>query len=252
MNYGEIKLCDIANGIGVRVSLFVSGCRNKCKNCFNPMTWAFNYGKEFDQNAVKLILEKETRVDYLINNAGMGIAGSISDSNYEDILHCFNVNVLGTIRVTKEFLPILTNGRGRIINIGSVAGDLTIPYQGYYSMSKTMIDKFSECLDMELHNRRIHVTNILPGDTKTDFTINRKTTIKEDENQSIRNSIKKMENDEQNGVSPRKVSKLIFSVMRKKHPPIRVAVGFKYKFFLFLQRILPRKVVIFILKKLYS
>lgn len=58
MNYGEIKLCDIANGIGVRVSLFVSGCRNKCKNCFNPMTWAFNYGKEFDQNAENIIIEQ--------------------------------------------------------------------------------------------------------------------------------------------------------------------------------------------------
>lgn len=58
MNYGEIKLCDIANGIGVRVSLFVSGCRNKCKNCFNPMTWAFNYGKEFDQNAENIVIEQ--------------------------------------------------------------------------------------------------------------------------------------------------------------------------------------------------
>jgi anaerobic ribonucleoside-triphosphate reductase activating protein len=47
MYFGSIKKNDIANGEGVRVSLFVSGCRNKCKNCFNPETWNFKYGKEF-------------------------------------------------------------------------------------------------------------------------------------------------------------------------------------------------------------
>ena len=49
MYYGEIKKIDIANGLGVRVSLFVSGCRNKCPGCFNQMTWNFNYGQEFTQ-----------------------------------------------------------------------------------------------------------------------------------------------------------------------------------------------------------
>ena len=49
MNYGEIKKCDIANGEGVRVALFVSGCRHHCKGCFNSMTWDFNYGKKFTE-----------------------------------------------------------------------------------------------------------------------------------------------------------------------------------------------------------
>lgn len=47
MNYAEIKTCDIANGPGVRTSLFVSGCTHHCFNCFNPMTWDFNYGQPF-------------------------------------------------------------------------------------------------------------------------------------------------------------------------------------------------------------
>lgn len=47
--YGEIKKCDIANGIGVRVSLFVSGCTHHCKGCFNPETWSFDYGKPFTE-----------------------------------------------------------------------------------------------------------------------------------------------------------------------------------------------------------
>ncbi|MCD7772759.1 MAG: anaerobic ribonucleoside-triphosphate reductase activating protein [Ruminococcus sp.] len=57
MNYGSIKKCDVANGPGVRVSLFVSGCTHHCKGCFNPETWDFNYGKEFDSSAENRILE---------------------------------------------------------------------------------------------------------------------------------------------------------------------------------------------------
>jgi len=47
MYYGELKSCDVANGIGVRVTLFVSGCTNRCKNCFQPQTWDFDYGQPF-------------------------------------------------------------------------------------------------------------------------------------------------------------------------------------------------------------
>lgn len=57
MHYGEIKNCDIANGIGVRVSLFVSGCTNHCEDCFQPETWDFNYGNDFTEKTENKILE---------------------------------------------------------------------------------------------------------------------------------------------------------------------------------------------------
>ncbi|WP_293974810.1 anaerobic ribonucleoside-triphosphate reductase activating protein [uncultured Ruminococcus sp.] len=57
MNYGEIKNYDIANGEGVRVSLFVSGCTHHCKNCFNPKTWSFEYGKPFTKETEDYIIE---------------------------------------------------------------------------------------------------------------------------------------------------------------------------------------------------
>ena len=60
MNYAEIKNFDIANGLGVRVSLFVSGCTHHCKNCFNQMTWDFKYGKEFNQEVEDLINKVQT------------------------------------------------------------------------------------------------------------------------------------------------------------------------------------------------
>lgn len=57
MNYADIKRCDVANGPGVRVSLFVSGCTHHCKECFNPETWDFAYGDPFTEETIDLIME---------------------------------------------------------------------------------------------------------------------------------------------------------------------------------------------------
>lgn len=64
MNYSEIKYYDIANGPGVRTSLFVSGCRNHCKGCFQPETWDFSNGKEFTKEVQQEIL-KSLEEDYI-------------------------------------------------------------------------------------------------------------------------------------------------------------------------------------------
>lgn len=57
MHYGNIKNCDVANGEGVRVTLFVSGCTNRCEQCFQPETWDFSYGEEFTREVEDKIIE---------------------------------------------------------------------------------------------------------------------------------------------------------------------------------------------------
>lgn len=64
MNYGNIKDCDIANGPGVRVSLFVSGCRHHCKGCFNSETWDFEYGNPFTEETMQELMDK-LKPDYI-------------------------------------------------------------------------------------------------------------------------------------------------------------------------------------------
>ena len=64
MNYGNIKDCDIANGPGVRVSLFVSGCRHHCKGCFNSETWDFEYGNTFTEETMQELMDK-LKPDYI-------------------------------------------------------------------------------------------------------------------------------------------------------------------------------------------
>ncbi len=85
MHYGAIKNCDIANGPGVRVTLFVSGCTNKCKNCFQPETWDFNYGNPFTDETEEKIIEM-LKPDYI---TGLTLLGGepFEPSNQRALVH---------------------------------------------------------------------------------------------------------------------------------------------------------------------
>ena len=84
MKYGDIKMCDSANGDGVRVSLFVSGCRNHCPGCFNEATWDFDYGKEFTEIEANEVLDGCGR-SYI---SGLSILGGdpLEQENQVDVL----------------------------------------------------------------------------------------------------------------------------------------------------------------------
>jgi len=190
----------------------------------------------------------------VINNAGMGISGAIEYTSVEDFEKIFAVNVKGVFNVCKHAIPRLRKTNGRIINIGSVAGELTIPFQTFYSMTKAAVSTFTEGLAMELRPFGIKATTVLPGDTKSNFTKNRKKTDVVDEvyKDRIIRSIARMEKDEKNGKDPITVAKVIYKVLRKKNPPIKVTVGFEYKLFVFLKRIVPSKFANYILYKMYG
>lgn len=190
----------------------------------------------------------------VINNAGMGISGAIEYASNEDINRIIDVNIKGVINVCKHAIPRLRETKGKIINIGSVAGELTIPFQTFYSMSKVAVSTFTEGLRMELRPFGIKATTVLPGDTKSAFSSNRKKTEVVDEvyGDRIKRSIERMEKDEQGGKNPVSVAKVIYKVLKKKNPPVKVTVGFLYKLFVFLKRILPSKFVNYILYKMYG
>jgi len=89
MNYANIKDCDIANGPGVRVSLFVSGCRHHCKNCFNQETWDFLFGKEFNDDVLNDLLHKLDH-DYI---QGFSLLGGepFEPENQKELVHALKV-----------------------------------------------------------------------------------------------------------------------------------------------------------------
>lgn len=95
MRYSQIRSLDIANGPGCRVSVFVSGCEHRCKNCFNPETWNFDYGKEFTEDTLNSILEL-AKPDHI---SGLSILGG-------EPLHPRNLSeVLKLARKFKEVYP---------------------------------------------------------------------------------------------------------------------------------------------------
>jgi len=95
MNYGAIKENDIANGIGIRVSLFVSGCTHHCKNCFNPETWDFNYGTPYTEETEAKIL-KLLDSDY-INGLSL-LGGEPFEPENQKVL-------VGLLKRVKEIYP---------------------------------------------------------------------------------------------------------------------------------------------------
>lgn len=95
MNYAEIKKCDVANGPGVRVSLFVSGCTHHCKECFNSETWDFNYGREFTDNTEEEII-KYMEPEYI---KGLTLLGG------EPLEHCNQQGLLPLLRKVKQIYP---------------------------------------------------------------------------------------------------------------------------------------------------
>lgn len=212
-----------------------------------------NYDKY--KEIINDILQKEGKIDVLINNAGIGISGAIEHSLPKDVNNLFNINVNALINLTAITLPYLRESKGRIINIGSVAGPIPIPFQACYSASKSAIETFSLALDMEVGEYGVRVSCVRPGDTKTSFTDSRvKTEVEGDDvyGKRIARSVSKMEKDEQNGVPAINVGKLIYKILKKKNPPRVATVGFGYKFLCGLAKILPNCIKNKIIKSIYG
>ncbi len=212
--------------------------------------------EEMIQSAISEIEKAESKIDILINCAGMGVSGAIEYTTFEEVKRIFEVNVYGVFLFSKAALPLLRKSdQAKIINIGSVAGDLMIPFQAFYSMTKASVHAFSEALRMELRPFKIDVSCVLPGDTKTGFTQNREQpNVMENDiyKDRIKRSIARMEKDEQNGKSPMTVVKVVDKLIKRKSMPVKVTVGFEYKLFVFLKRLLPKRFENWILYVMYG
>lgn len=206
-------------------------------------------------SAFEVLMLKEGRVDVLINCAGIGIAGAVEDASGDDALRQMDTNFAGAVRMIRAILPGMRARRsGLIVNIGSVGGIFPVPFQSLYSASKAAIDTMNEALRIELKPWNVHATLVAPGDIQTGFTAARMYTQHATESEydrPFRASIAQMEFDETNGAPPETVAKAIASVITRKNPPVRIVVGFKYKLFAFLRRILPLRLVGIILNMMY-
>ena len=203
--------------------------------------------KDTVKKAIQLIIDKEGRIDVLVNNAGIGITGSIEETPSEEICNAFETNFFGAIEVIKSILPQMRQQKsGLIINITSIAGYTGLPFRGFYSACKSALEIASESLSMEVKHFGIKVTNIAPGDFATNIASARyHTPVFEDSvyKESYKKNVKLMDDHVTHGINPLKMAKVIDKLIRTSNPKIHYKIGnFMQKFSIVLKRILPDKV----------
>jgi len=175
---------------------------------------------------VEEVIRTAGRIDALVNNAGMGIAGAIEDTTVDEARAQFETNFFGTHRVCRAVLPHLrAQGRGHIINMSSLAGHVPLPFQGFYSATKFAIEAYSEALRMELRPFGIAVSMIEPGDFATGFTANRRMTAASTRSSAYHDpcerAIARMARDEQANTDLAPVVNAVRAILTSRNPALR-------------------------------
>ena len=210
------------------------------------------------KKGVRYILDKEGRLDIVVNNAGVGVAGSIEDTSINEIKLQFETNFFGVFRVCNEVLPIMRTQRsGYIINISSIAGLIGVPFQGAYSASKFALEGLTEALRMEVKPFGIHIVLIEPGDFSTDFTIHRiktkKSQIDSIYSDRFKRALHVIEEDERNGSKPGKVAELVDYIINHPSPRPRYMVGpILQQIAVHLRKFIPSQIFEWIIMKSYK
>ena len=123
--------------------------------------------------AVSEVLYRSGRIDVLVSNAGLGVAGAAEESSIDQARALFDTNVFGAMRMTRAVLPVMRmQGGGRIINVSSIVGLIPVPFMALYSSTKHALEGYSQSVDHELREHGIRVLLVEPGFTKTGFDAN--------------------------------------------------------------------------------
>lgn len=124
--------------------------------------------------AVAMIREEGLGLWGLVNNAGVATSGPVASLEDADLDFVLNVNVNGVVRVTRAFIPLIVESKGRIVTTGSIAGILSSPGSSAYSMSKHAMEAFTDSLAREMEAAGVQVSVIEPGSYKSHI---RRTTV---------------------------------------------------------------------------
>lgn len=199
---------------------------------------------------VDAIVNKEGRLDVLVNNAGYGFYGAIEDVPMEEARRQVEVNVFGLARMCQLVLPHMRkNSYGRIINISSMGGKIYTPFGGWYHATKFAVEALSDCMRLETAQFGVDVVVIEPGGVKTDWGIISadnllKTSTSSAYERSATEAAEKLrKNYSGNRLSdPKVISKAIVKAATAKKPKTRYLVGYGAKPAIFIRKILPDRI----------
>ena len=201
--------------------------------------------EESVEKCVNAVLAQTGRIDFLVNNAGISIYGAIEEVSLAQIKAVFETNFFGVVRMTQAVLPTMRRqASGRVINIGSLAGFLPMPYQAAYAASKHALAGWTETLDLEVRRFGIRAILIQPGFIRTDIDRNSTTgallkDIYSDERSRV---IEKLRISVESGDDPGTVADAVLQAATKREPTIKVLVGRGARQVRILRTLLPRTV----------
>lgn len=203
--------------------------------------------------AAAKVIEKEGRIDLLVNNAGFGISGPVEFTDPADAHAQLEVNFYGAFNCIQAVLPQMrAQAGGRIINLSSVAAPIAIPYQSFYSAAKAAINSLTLALRNEVRPFGIQVCAVQPGDIRTGFTAARKKSHAGSHiYKSLDRAVAVMEHDEQNGMAPEAVAKVILKAANARKCRALYTVGAQYKLFTLINKLLPATTVNWLVGKIY-
>jgi NAD(P)-dependent dehydrogenase (short-subunit alcohol dehydrogenase family) len=209
-------------------------------------------------DGVARVLAAAGRIDVLVNNAGVGLAGAVEDTRPEDLVRQLDTNLLGPLRLVRAVAPHMrTRGSGRIVQISSLAGRIGVPFQGAYSASKFALEGLSESLALELRPLGIDVVLVQPGDVRSGFGAARSWTEPARENPLYREraarAVAAMEHAERTGPPPERVAKLVARIVTARRPRLRYLCATPLeRSALLLQRLLPGRIFEAIVRATYD
>ena len=214
-----------------------------------------------DEQAVEATLRKvvqeEGRIDVLINNAGLGITGPLEETSEAHIRRVFDTNVWATLRLCRLCLPVFRRqGSGLIINVGSIAGKMGLPFRGIYSASKASVEILTEALSMEVKAQGIRVCSVLPGDVDTPINMHR--LVSELDNTSPYRSIfervhQQINQEVSKAPKPIVIAKVIASIISNPSPRLHYSVGpWLQRLAIWLKILLPQRLFEHIMMRFYG
>ena len=165
----------------------------------------------------------------LVNNAGIAVPGFIEFQSIEDLKYQFEVNLFGVARVTKAFLPLIEEKKGRIINMSSISGLSSAPFLGAYAASKFALEGWSDALRIELQPKGVDLVLIEPGPIAT--PIWKKTggvsqeQLPEPYQGALENCKKYVEKSAESAIPAEEVSKVVMKALTSRKPPVRKIVA---------------------------
>lgn len=140
----------------------------------NSVLLDLSWSEDQIQKVLQKVIKKYPDINVLVNNAGFGMLGKISEISTDQLRQQFDTNLFGLHSVTRSLLPTLRQNKGTIINISSILGLFTIPEYGIYSASKYALESYSQALRLEEKDKGVNVVVVNPGAIETSFYKNSK------------------------------------------------------------------------------